>query len=99
MSKQGHSQEQIDRKLQSIDRWRDSIERYRTQRQELNDNAEIDSRTKRFNPVDVKKMKLISNNIEMCLLNISIIENELLIDKLRKENYKIKTKHLDELTV
>jgi len=97
MSKQGHSQEQIDRKLERIESWRDSIERYRTQRQELNDNAEIDSRTKRFNPVDVKKMKLISNNIEMCMLNISILENELMIDKLRKENYKIKSKY--EVTV
>ena len=38
MSKQGHSQEQIDRKLQSIERWKDTITRYKKQVQEINDS-------------------------------------------------------------
>ena len=38
MSKQGHSQEQIDRKLQSIESWKDTILRYKKEVQEINDN-------------------------------------------------------------
>ena len=73
------------------DSWKENLERYRKERQELNNNAEVDSDTKRFNPVDVNKMQLISNNIDICLLNIDICTMQIKIAELREHNTKLKT--------
>ena len=98
MSKQGHSQEQIDRKLQSIERWnKKELEHYRN-RQEYNDkiivtvNADVIKRLER-------QRDIAHNNVKICKLQRYILENELLVDKLRKDNYKIKTQHDNEVTV
>lgn len=99
MSKQGHSQEQIDRKLQSIESWKDTITRYKKEIQKIND---------RINPYDSLSQDdidrldwnrlLIHNNIQIAEHNIRVLESTLMIDKLRKENYKIKISH-NRLTV
>ena len=73
------------------DSWYENLERYRKARQELNNNAEIDSRTKRFNPVDVKKMKLLGNDMDICRFNIDICDMQIKIAELQQENTKIKT--------
>jgi hypothetical protein len=72
--------------------WKENLERYRKERQELNNNAEVYSNTKRFNPVDVNKMKLISNNMDICRLNIDICDNQIKIAELQQQNTKLKTK-------
>lgn len=99
MSKQGHSQEQIDRKLKSIESWKDTITRYKKEIQKIND---------RINPYDSLSQDdidrldwnrlLIHNNIQIAEHNIRVLESTLMIDKLRKENYKIKISH-NRLTV
>ena len=77
MSKQGHSQEQIDRKLKN--EWKDTI---------VTDTRK-NLMTTRLN-VELKCcVKIIFKFMNM---KVRILENELLIDKLRKENYKIKIK-------
>ena len=94
MSKQGHSQEQIDRKLQSIERWKDTITRYKKEIQKINDRINpYDSLSQDdIDRLDWNKL-LIHNNIQIAEHNISVLESTLMIDKLRKENYKIKISH------
>lgn len=98
MSKQGHSQEQIDRKLVSIGRWNEKeLEHYRNI-QEYNDKIRTtfsSDTTKRLQ----RQINIAQNNIEICKLQRIILENELLVDKLRKDNYKIKTQHDNEVTI
>ena len=84
--KQGHSQEQIDRKLIRIQSY--------VEAEEINDkiipnvsHCELD-----MDRYDRNKSILL-NDIKMCKLQRVILENELMIDKLRKENYKIKSKY------
>jgi|TARA_R100000479_G_C6198098_1_gene133650 hypothetical protein len=71
--------------------WYKNLERYRKQRQELNNSAEVDSRTKRFSPEDVRKMNIINNDIEICLINIDIIAYKEQIKNLQEQNVKLKT--------
>tara|TARA_A100001391_G_scaffold188334_1_gene158848 strand:+ start:634 stop:933 length:300 start_codon:yes stop_codon:yes gene_type:complete len=94
MSKQGHSQEQIDRKLQSIERWKDTITRYKKEIQKINDRINpYDSLSQDdIDRLDWNKL-LIHNNIQIAEHNIRVLESTLMIDKLRKENYKIKISH------
>jgi len=73
------------------EQWNKTLERYRKERQELNNSAEVDSRTKRFNPVDVRKMKLLGNDIEICLINLQIVDMKEQIKNLQEQNVKLKT--------
>ena len=98
MSKQGHSQEQIDRKLKSIERWKDTITRYKKQVQEINDNIVSYRQINNLNVMESKR-DLLRNNVQIAEHNIRILESELMIDKIRKKNYKIKTQHDNELTI
>ena len=92
MSKQGHSQEQIDRKLQSIERWKDTITRYKKQVQEINDSIVSYRQINNLNVMESKR-DLLRNNVQIAEHNIRILESELMIDKIRKKNYKIKAQH------
>jgi ppGpp synthetase/RelA/SpoT-type nucleotidyltranferase len=92
MSKQGHSQEQIDRKLQSIESWKDTITRYKKQVQEINDNIVSYRQINNLNVMESKR-DLLRNNVQIAEHNIRILESELMIDKIRKKNYKIKAQH------
>ena len=98
MSKQGHSQEQIDRKLVSIGRLNEKeLEHYQNIK-EYNDKIRTtfsSDTTKRLQ----RQINIAQNNIEICKLQRVILENELLVDKLRKDNYKIKSQHDNEVTV
>ena len=92
MSKQGHSQEQIDRKLQSIESWKDTIIRYKKEIQEINDkiipyvsHCELD-----LDRYDRNK-SILHNDIQIAQHQIRILESQLMVDKFRKRNYKIKT--------
>lgn len=76
--------------LANKESWLENLERYRKQRQELSSNAEIDSITKRLKLEDVNKMKLINNNIEICLLNIDMCDNQIKIYELQQDNLKLK---------
>jgi len=96
MSKQGHSEEQIERKL-------DAIKRYNTYQSDLlakkqtliawRDSVQ-DDRTKVYLK---SKLQLLDNNFDMASNQIQILECELIIDKLRKDNYKIKLGYGNEL--
>lgn len=92
MSKQGHSQEQIDRKLKSIERWKDTITRYKKQVQEINDSIVSYRQINNLNVMESKR-DLLRNNVQIAEHNIRILESELMIDKIRKKNYKIKAQH------
>jgi ppGpp synthetase/RelA/SpoT-type nucleotidyltranferase len=92
MSKQGHSQEQIDRKLQSIESWKDTITRYKKQVQEINDSIVSYRQINNLNVMESKR-DLLRNNVQIAEHNIRILESELMIDKIRKKNYKIKAQH------
>ena len=83
MSKQGHSQEQIDRKLERIESWKDTIT---TNKKWLSYGSDtiLGIRNK-------QNRKLMSNNIQIAEHQIRILESQLMVDKIRKENYKIKT--------
>lgn len=102
MSKQGHSQEQIDRKLQSIESWKDTITRYKKQVQEINDSIANKGWNKHkdyaytLNLMESSR-DVLRNDIQIAEHSIRILESELMIDKIRKENYKIKSKY--EVTV
>jgi len=92
MSKQGHSQEQIDRKLQSIESWKDTILRYKKEVQEINDRIiPYVSHLK----LDLEKCdrdkSILRNNIQIAEHQIRILESQLMVDRFRKKNYKIKT--------
>jgi len=73
------------------EQWYKALERYRKERQELNNSVEVDSRTKRFSPEDVRKMNIINNDIQICLINIDIIAYKEQIKNLQEENVKLKT--------
>ena len=92
MSKQGHSQEQIDRKLQRIERWKDTITRYKKKVQEINDSIVSYRQINNLNVMESKR-DLLRNNVQIAEHNIRILESELMIDKIRKKNYKIKAQH------
>jgi len=98
MSKQGHSQEQIDRKLKSIESWKDTITRYKKQVQEINDNIA----TYRWKDhahyahtlnIMERSRELLRNNIQIAEYQVRILESQLMVDKIRKQNYKIKSKY------
>ena len=98
MSKQGHSQEQIDRKLKRIESWKDTITKYENQVQEINDNIATyrwkDHAHYAYTLNLMERSKeLLRNNVQIAEHNIRILESELMIDKLRKKNYRIKTKY------
>ena len=98
MSKQGHSQEQIDRKLIRIQSYVEAEERYQEQVQQINDRI---IPHKNLSQCDMdrydRNKSILLNDIKICKLQRVILENELMIDKIRKENYKIKTNY--ELTI
>lgn len=98
MSKQGHSQEQIDRKLIRIQSYVEAEERYQEQVQQINDRI---NPTKNLSQCDMdrydRNKSILLNDIKICKLQRVILENELMIDKIRKENYKIKTNY--EVTI
>lgn len=98
MSKQGHSQEQIERKLIRIQSYVEAEERYQEQVQLINDRI---NPSKNLSQCDMdrydRNKSILLNDIKICKLQRVILENELMIDKLRKENYKIKSKY--EVTV
>ena len=87
MSKRGHSQEQIDRKLIRIQSYVDAEERFTKIKDEMQRDFEnwINDSNKH------NQWKLTNNNIEICKLQRVILENQLLVDKLRKKNYELKT--------
>jgi len=96
MSKQGHSEEQIERKL-------DAIKTYNTYQSDLLAKKQSlvawrvsvqDDRTKVYLK---SKLQLLDNNFDMASNQIQILECELIIDKLRKDNYKIKLGYGNEL--
>ncbi len=96
MSKQGHSEEQIERKL-------DSIKSYESYQADLLAKKQSlvawrvsvqDDRTKVYLK---SKLQLLDNNFDMASNQIQILECELIIDKLRKDNYKIKLGYGNEL--
>ena len=66
MSKQGHSQEQIDRKLQSIERWKDTITRYKKQVQEINDSIVSYRQINNLNVMESKR-DLLRNNVQISI--------------------------------
>jgi GTP-binding protein EngB required for normal cell division len=73
------------------EQWYKALERYRKERQELNNSVEVDSRTKRFSPEDVRKMNIINNDMDICRLNIDIIDIKEQIKNLQEQNVKLKT--------
>ncbi len=96
MSKQGHSEEQIERKL-------DAIKSYESYQADLLAKKQSlvawrvsvqDDRTKVYLK---SKLQLLDNNFDMASNQIQILECELIIDKLRKDNYKIKLGYGNEL--
>ena len=92
--KQGHSQEQIDRKLIRIQSYVESEERYQEQVQLINDRI---NPSKNLSQCDMdrydRNKSILLNDIKICKLQRVILENELMIDKIRKKNYRIKTKY------
>ena len=60
--------------------WLENLERYRKEMRDID------------NPYQINKMKLVSNNIDICLLNIDICTMQIKIAELQQENTKIKTK-------
>ena len=61
--------------------WKENLERYYKEQKELNKNSEHWR----------KKKILISNNIDICLLNLDICTMQIKIAELREHNTKIKT--------
>ena len=102
MSKQGHSQEQIDRKLKSIDSWKEERARLKKMYRSLDDTKKsvIFSNLQK---VVNDKLRLVSNSIQICEYQIKILESQLMVDKFRKDNYKVKmnmnSSTFNELTV
>ena len=49
------------------------------------------------------KLRLVSNSIQICKYQIKILESQLMVDKFRKDNYKVKmnmhSSTFNELTV
>ena len=79
MSKQGHSQEQIDRKLKSIDSWKDTIVRYK----------------KKLTTYKTERSKkLLRNNIQIAEHQVRIVESQLMVDKFRKRELQDKIKYV-----
>ena len=102
MSKQGHSQEQIDRKLKSIDSWKEEQVKQEKMFDTLNDTlSEIQDSN--LQEVVNDKLRLVSNSIQICKYQIKILESQLMVDKFRKDNYKVKmnmtSSTFNELTV
>ena len=102
MSKQGHSQEQIDRKLKSIDSWKEEQVKQEKMFDSLNDTlSEIQDSN--LQEVVNDKLRLVSNSIQICKYQIKILESQLMVDKFRKDNYKVKmnmhSSTFNELTV
>tara|TARA_B100000073_G_C23457825_1_gene462049 strand:+ start:245 stop:553 length:309 start_codon:yes stop_codon:yes gene_type:complete len=102
MSKQGHSQEQIDRKLKSIDSWKEEQVKQEKMFDTLNDTlSEIQESN--LQEVVNDKLRLVSNSIQICKYQIKILESQLMVDKFRKDNYKVKmnmhSSTFNELTV
>ncbi len=96
MSKQGHSEEQIERKLDSIKSYESYQADLLAKKQTLiawRDSVQ-DDRTKVYLK---SKLQLLDNNFDMASNQIQILECELIIDKLRKDNYKIKLGYGNEL--
>ena len=102
MSKQGHSQEQIDRKLKSIDSWKEEQVKQEKMFDTLNDTlSEIQDSN--LQEVVNDKLRLVSNSIQICKYQIKILESQLMVDKFRKDSYKVKmnmsSSIFNELTV
>lgn len=102
MSKQGHSQEQIDRKLKSIDSWKEEQVKQEKMFDNLNDTlSEIQDSN--LQEVVNDKLRLVSNSIQVCKYQIKILESQLMVDKFRKDSYKVKmnmhSSTFNELTV
>ena len=90
MSKQGLSQEQIDRKKERIVSWREELNK---QSEKHFDLLDVKSKLNHDNLLDMvnDKIALAMNSIEICKYQIRILDSQLMVDKFRKENYKIKT--------
>ena len=90
MSKQGLSQEQIDRKKERIVSWRKELNK---QSEKHFDLLDVKSKLNHDNLLDMvnDKIALAMNSIEICKYQIRILDSQLMVDKFRKENYKIKT--------
>ena len=102
MSKQGHSQEQINRKLKSIDSWKDEYYRKKKMYHAVKETlSEIQDSN--LQEVVNDKLRLVSNSIEICKYQIKILESQLMVDKFRKDSYKVKmnmhSSTFNELTV
>ena len=63
------------------EQWYKALERYRKEKRELNNSAEV----------DVRKMNIISNDMDICRLNIDIIDIKEQIKNLQEQNVKLKT--------
>ena len=91
MSKQGLSQEQINRKEERIRSWK--LEKA-VQEEKFLSLQDTRKELKHDNLVGIvdEKIKLAMNSMDICTYQINILESQLMVDKLRKDNYKIKTK-------
>jgi len=102
MSKQGHSQEQIDRKLKSIDSWKEERAKQKKMYHSL-DETLSEIRDSNLQEVVNDKLRLVSNSIQICEYQIKILESQLMVDKFRKDSYKVKmnmsSSIFNELTV
>ena len=96
MSKQGHSEEQIERKLKAIQTYKTYQSDLLAKKQTLIAwrNSVQDDRTKVYLK---SKVQLLDNNFDIASNQIQIMECELLVDKLRKDNYRIKLGYGNEL--
>tara|TARA_R100001460_G_C3459176_1_gene165732 strand:+ start:298 stop:606 length:309 start_codon:yes stop_codon:yes gene_type:complete len=102
MSKQGHSQEQIDRKLKSIDSWKEERAKQKKMYYSL-DETLSEIRDSNLQEVVNDKLRLVSNSIQICEYQIKILESQLMVDKFRKDSHKVKmnmhSSTFNELTV
>ena len=89
MNKQGYSQEHIDRKLHYIDTLNEEILRLKN----IKSLYEQDKKLMKGFVGNYHDTDILKNNIQIYEHKVRILESELLIDKLRKQNYKIKTRH------
>lgn len=89
--KQGLSQEQIDRKLERIESWK---EEWRNKEKILLSLQDTLTEVNHDNLRDIvnDKIHLALNSINVCKYQIKILDSQIKVDKLRKENYKIKAK-------
>jgi hypothetical protein len=79
------SKDEIDKKMKFLKSYRKHSNKLHGDLMEVKNNGNLTQ------DVVNRKSNILSNNIAICDYQIRIIENELMIDNLRKDNLKIKT--------